>query len=330
MATIKDVAEKAGVSAATVSYVLNDARKVRPETEQRVLWAAKELGYQPNTAARSLAVGRSSIIGLIVPDMLNPFFPEITKSFQSEAALYGMETVAMDGNNDSQRTRSLVERLLGLQAPGIAFLTSQVDPPLKEFIEKRGIFAVYLGFGAPGPNVSNISIEQRHGIQEAIHHLVALGHHKVGFIGGPADGAFAQSRKSIFVECAAAAGLEVRVFESDFTVQGGYFGCSRVLGGFDATAIMTANDLMAIGALHYAYDRQIQVPSALSVVGFDNINFAQFTQPALTTVAVPRAEIGRLAFQSLWSLINESPGGDYEVKTDLVIRQSTGPAADAS
>jgi LacI family transcriptional regulator len=326
MATIKDVAEKAGVSAATVSYVLNDARKVRPETEQRVLSAARELGYQPNTAARSLAVGHSSIIGLIVPDMLNPFFPEIAKSFQGEAAMYGMETVTMDGNTDPQRTRNLVERLLGLQAPAIAFLTSQVDAPLKELLDRKGIFAVYLGFGSPGPKIANISIEQRNGIQEAVNHLAALGHRKVGFIGGPADGIFAQQRKAIFLECTAAAKMETRVFDSDFTVQGGYFGCSRVLGGFDATAIMTANDLMAIGALHYAYDRQIPVPSALSVVGFDNITFAQFTQPALTTVAVPRAEIGRLAFQSLWSLIHDSPGGDFEVRTDLVIRQTTGPA----
>jgi DNA-binding LacI/PurR family transcriptional regulator len=117
--------------------------------------------------------------------------------------------------------------------------------------------------------------------------------------------------------------METRVFDSDFTVQGGYFGCSRVLGGFNATAIMAANDLMAIGALHYAYDRQIPVPSALSIIGFDNIDFAQFTQPALTTVAVSQAEIGRLAFQSLWSLINESPGSDYAVKTNLVVRQTT-------
>lgn len=326
MATIKDVAEKAGVSAATVSYVLNDVRKVRPETEQRVLWAARELGYQPNTAARSLALGHSSILGLIVPDMLNPFFPEITKSFQAEAALYSMETVAMDGNNDPHRTRSLVERLLGLRAPGIAFLTSQVDAPLKEFIAKKGIAAAYLGFGGPGENLSNIAIEQRHGIQEAVNHLAALGHQKVGYISGPADGMFAQRRKKLFQECAAACGMETRLFDSDFTVQGGYFGASRVLGGFAATAIMTANDLMAIGALHYAFDRQIAVPGDLSVIGFDNINFAQFTQPALTTIAVPREEIGRLAFQSLWSLIHESPGGDYEVQTDLVIRQSTGPA----
>ena len=327
MATIKDVAEKAGVSAATVSYVLNESRRMRPETEQRVLWAARELGYQPNTSARSLALGHSSIVGLIVPDMLNPFFPDVMKSFQSEAALYGMETVAIDGNNDSHRTRYHVERLLSLQAPAIAFLTSQVDAPLKETLAKRGVAAVYFGFDSAGEKISNISVEQRQGIRQAIEHLKSLGHRKVGFVGGPADGMFAQRRKAIFLECAAAAGMETRTFDSDFTVQGGYFGCSRVLGSFDATAILAANDLMAIGALHYAYDRQIPVPGALSIIGFDDIIFAQYTQPALTTIAIPRAEIGRLAFQSLWSLMHGAPGASHEVATDLVVRQTTGPVA---
>src|ERR1035438_5589742 len=132
MATIKEVATRAGVSVATVSYVINDSRKVRPETEQRVLIAAKALGYFPNNAARSLVSGRSSIIGLIVPDIGNPFFPEITKAFQEEANLSGMETIVMNTNNDPHRTRSTVERLLALQVQGTAFLTTQVDGPVKE------------------------------------------------------------------------------------------------------------------------------------------------------------------------------------------------------
>jgi DNA-binding LacI/PurR family transcriptional regulator len=327
MATLKEVAVKAGVSAATVSYVLNDTRKMRPETEQRVLWAARELGYQPNSAARSLAVGRSSIFGLIVPDISNPFFPEVTKAFQLEAALYGMETLVMDGNTEPQRTRSMVDRLLGLQVPGIAFLTSQVDTPLKDSLAAKGICAAYLGFGAAGPKITNISIEQRQGIRAAVDHLAALGHRRVGFIAGPLDGVFASRRKAAFLEAAAAVGMETRVFDSDLTVQGGYFGCSRLLNGFDATAVMAGNDLMAIGALHYAYDRQIAVPDALSVIGFDDITFSQFTQPALTTVTVPRVEIGRFAVQSLWNMVNDAgPGADHEVKTSLVIRQTTARA----
>jgi LacI family transcriptional regulator len=327
MATIKEVAEKAGVSVATVSYVLNDSRKVRPDTGQRVLWAAKELGYVPNTAARSLVVGRSSIVGLVVPDIGNPFFPEITKTFQEEANLRGMETIVMNTNKDAQRTRHVVERLLSLQVPGAAFLTSQVDDPIKEFLTKKGMPAVYMGFGAAGLNSSNVAIEQRAGILEAVDHLARLGHKRIGLLGGPSDGVFAMGRKAAFLEGIRAAGLETRVVDSDFTVQGGYYSCSKLLNGFEATALFAANDLMAIGAIHYAYDRQIPVPAALSVIGFDDITFAQFTQPALTTVAVPRAEIGRLAFQSLWKLINDSTQGgcDYVVKTSLVIRQTTAP-----
>jgi DNA-binding LacI/PurR family transcriptional regulator len=332
MATIKDVAERAGVSVATVSYVLNDVHKVRPETERRVLQAAEELGYSPNRAARSLVVGRSSIVGLVVPDIGNPFFPEITKMFQQEADAAGMDTIVMNTNKDEVRTRHMVDRLVGLQVPGTAFLTSQVDAPLREFIAGKGMRASYLGFDPPGLRSATVSIEQRQGIFEAVNHLAGLGHRRVGLIGGPKDGTFAMRRKAAFLEGASAAGLETRVVDSDFTVEGGYFACSRLLADFDATGIFAANDLMAIGALHYAYDRRISVPSDLSVIGFDDITFAQFTQPALTTVAVPRAEIGRLAFQSLWSLINDATltGGQYAVPTKLIVRQTTAPPRVAS
>jgi LacI family transcriptional regulator len=202
-----------------------------------------------------------------------------------------------------------------------------VKAGVSEFLAKKGMAAVYLGFGAADGRSSNVSIAQKEGILEAVNHLVGLGHKRVGFIGGPADGIFARGRKAAFVEGARAAGLETRLVDSDFTVQGGYFSCSKLLDGFEATAVFAANDMMAIGAMHYAYDRQIPVPAALSVIGFDDIIFAQFTQPALTTVAVPRAEIGRLTFQSLWKLINDSDqsGCDYEVKTSLTIRQTTAP-----
>jgi LacI family transcriptional regulator len=218
-----------------------------------------------------------------------------------------------------------VDRLLSLQVPGIAFLTTQVDQPLKEHLARRGICTVYLGFGTAKPLIANIAIRNE-GIREGVDHLVSLGHRRVGFIGGPVDGVFAQSRKAAFLDAAHAAQLETRVFDSDLTVQGAYYGCSRLLAGFPATAIMTGNDLMAIGALHYAYDRRIAVPAELSIIGFDDITFAQFTQPALTTVTVPRAEIGRLAVQSLKSLIRErGTGADHEMKTHLVVRQTTGP-----
>ena len=325
---MKEVAERAGVSVATVSYVLNDARKVRPETERRVLSAAKDLGYSPNTAARSLVMGRSSMVGLIVPDIGNPFFPEITKSFQDAARMSGLETIVMNTNYDLQRTRDTVDRLVSLQVPGAAFLTSQVDPAIRLALSAKGICAVYLDHGVAGPHISGIAIDYAHGIQAAVAHLLELGHRRIGFIGGPANGAAAKLRKFAFLDCASSrTDIEVRVVDSDFSVQGGYFSCSKLLNDFPATAVMAANDMMAIGAMHCAYDRKIAVPSEISIVGFDDITFAQFTQPALTTVAVPREDIGRLAFQSLWSLVSDSSraGMEYEVKTGLVVRQTTAP-----
>jgi LacI family transcriptional regulator len=328
MATMKEVAERAGVSVATVSYVLNDTRKVRPETERRVLSAAKDLGYSPNTAARSLVMGRSSMVGLIVPDIGNPFFPEITKSFQDAARMSGLETIVMNTNYDLQRTRDTVDRLMSLQVPGAAFLTSQVDPAIRLALSGKGICAVYLDHGVAGPHISGIAIDYAHGIQAAVAHLLELGHRRIGFIGGPANGSAAKLRKFAFLDCVSArTDIEVRVVDSDFSVQGGYFSCSKLLNDFPATAVMAANDMMAIGAMHCAYDRKIAVPSEISIVGFDDITFAQFTQPALTTVAVPRQDIGRLAFQSLWSLVSDSSraGMEYEVKTGLVVRQTTAP-----
>ncbi len=329
MATMKEVAERAGVSVATVSYVLNDARKVRRQTEQRVLAAAKELGYARNTAARSLAMGRSSIAGLIVPDIGNPFFPEITKAFQDAARLKGMETIVMNTESDAQRTLNAIDRLASLQVPGAAFLTSQVDASMRETLAERGICAVYLDHGAGGPRMSKIAIDYRGGILEAVDHLAQLGHRRIGFIGGPAHGAAARMRKEAFLEgMGRLAGGETRVVDSDFTVQGGYISCTQLLKSFEATAVMAANDLMAIGALHCAYDCRVTVPAELSIVGFDDITFAQFTQPALTTVAVPRTEIGRLAFESLWGLIRDDgrPGTEHPVPTRLTIRQTTAPA----
>ena len=325
MVTIKEVARKAGVSTATVSYVLNDARKVRPETQKRVLVAARRLGYTPNTAARSLAAGRSSTLGLVVPDIGNPFFPEIIRAFQESANLSGLEAVVMNTGYDAQRTRGVIERLVSLQVPGAAFFTTQVDSGIKEALAARNIAAVYMDYGQPAHGISSIAVNYRQGMLEAIAHLHDLGHRRIGLIGGPSNGAAAQRRKAAFLEGLETNGLEGRAIDSDFSVQGGYFSCSKLLASYDCTAVIAANDLMAIGALHLAYDRQIAVPARLSLIGFDDITFAQFTQPALTTVAVPRAEIGRVAFESLSALMKKpgTAGEAHEIPTHLVVRQTT-------
>jgi len=324
-ASIKDVAEKAGVSTATVSHVLNGTRGTRPETRQRVLAAIQDLGYSQNQAARNLATGRSPLLGLIISDIRNPFFPEVTAAFQDQALLHNHDAMVLNTNYDAHRTLNSVTRLVSLQVPAVAILTSQIDPAVMDMLKERQIAAVYLDLGRVDRYISNIVLDYEHGIAEALEYLTKLGHQRIGYIGGPPHLHSAQRRKKAFLDSAVQMGIDPsRAIDADFTVKGGYFACSKLLTGVQPTAIVAGNDLTAIGVLHRAYDGGLRVPDDLSVVGFDDILIAEYTQPALTTVAVPRTEIGKVAFQALWAMMNDPTGAGLEFRlgTRLVTRQS--------
>lgn len=326
---IREVAARAGVSTATVSHVLNGTRKSKAETRQRVLEAIRELGYSQNQAGRDLARGRSSMLGLIISDIRNPFFPEVTAAFQEQALLNNMDALVLNTNYDAQRTLNAVKRLMGLQVPGVAVLTSQIDPAVMNMLAQHNIAAVYLDLGHVDPSVSNIVLDYEHGIVEALEHLANLGHRRIAYIGGPLHLPSAQRRKHAFLESAVQIGLDApATIDADFTVKGGYFACAKLLATSTPTAIVAGNDLTAIGVLHRAYDGGLRVPDDLSVVGFDDILFAEFTQPALTTVSVPRIEIGRVAFEALWTMMGDPSraGREYRVGTNLIARQTTAPA----
>jgi len=323
--SIKDVAAKASVSIATVSHVLNGTRVTRPRTRERVLAAVRDLGYSQNQAARNLARGTSSLLGLIISDVRNPFFPEITAAFQDQALAHEMDAVMLNTNYDSQRTLNSVRRLLGLQVPGVAVFTSQIEPSVVDILASRRVAAVYLDLGKVSHAVSNIVLDYENGISQAMEYLTSLGHTRIGYIGGPPNLHSIQRRKHAFIDAAVRLGLHSKmVIDSDFSVKGGYFACSKLLHSEPPTAIVAGNDLTAIGVLHRAYAGGLSVPGDLSVIGFDDILFAEYTQPALTTVAVPRAEIGKTAFEALWTMLAdpELKGREYRLGTRLVIRQS--------
>jgi LacI family transcriptional regulator len=326
MPSIKDVAEYAGVSIATVSHVLNGTRPVRPETRQRVLAGVERLGYAPNLVARRLAGGPSQLLGVVVSDLRNPFFPDITTAFQEQALLREMDSLVIHTNYESHRTLMAVRRLVGLQVPGVAILTSQIEQSIIELLHEKRLCAVYLDLGRVERRISNLAIDYEHGIAEALSHLRELGHRRIGFIGGKPTLPSACRRKSAFsTQAAAHPELETRICDADFTVHGGYFACARLVTGWSPTALIAANDLMAIGAMHCCWDRSLRVPTDLSIVGFDDITFAEFTQPSLTTVHVPRARIGMLAFESLWRMLSDplQQGAETPVPTSLCVRGST-------
>jgi LacI family transcriptional regulator len=325
--SIREVAERARVSPATVSRVLNGTRRFRTETEDRVRAAARDLGYSLNIAARTLVSRRSTLLGMIISDIRNLFYPEVAAAFQEQALLHDMDVIIMNTNYDLHRALKCAHRLVGLQVAGVAVLTSEIDPSVRELLAGREIPAVYSDLAEPGRNVSILPAGLESGLAEAVRHLQQLGHRRIGYIGGPAHLRAARRRKQAFVEVTAAEAVETQVVDSEFTVQGGYYGASRLFLSFAPTAIIAGNDMSAIGVMHWASDQGIRIPGALSIVGFDDISFAPFTQPPLTSVALQRAELGRAAFQALRDLAESETrmGREYPVLPTLVVRQSTAP-----
>jgi LacI family transcriptional regulator len=291
-----------------------------------VLLAIQELGYSQNQAARNLARGRSSLLGLIISDIRNPFFPEITSAFQDLALDHDMDAVILNTNYDSARTLNAVRRLIGMQVAGVAILTSQMEPAAFDLLPQGGVASVFLDLGRVDQNISNIAIDYEQGIGAALRHLAELGHTRVGYIGGPVHLPSVARRKQAFLAITAQLGLDpCGVADADFTVTGGYSACSAILLKRERpSAIVAGNDLTAIGVMHSAYNHGLRLPAELAVVGFDDIVFSEYTQPALTTVAVPRKDIGVIAFEALWTMINdpEHAGREYRVETRLVTRQS--------
>jgi LacI family transcriptional regulator len=327
---IKDVAREAGVSTATVSHVINKTRRVTDETRERVLSAIERCGYYPNAHARSLASGRSNTLGLIISDISNPFFPELVKSIESAAFERGYDLILSNTNYEAERTSSYVQRLIERKVAGVALMTSELDTALVGELARRRVCVVFLDLGSAGQCMNNIVVDYDKGIEEAIAHLVALGHHEIAFVSGPRHLRSAMKRLDAFRASLArhlpAAAL--RVYDGDFKLDGGRRAARELMegGGEMPTAIVAANDMMALGVMQEFRECGIEVPGDVSVVGFDDIAFASLAAPPLTTVSLPREELGRRAVEALIASVehSEHEGTDIHVATHLVTRASTG------
>jgi LacI family transcriptional regulator len=330
--SIKDVARAAGVSTATVSHVINNTRFVTSETRARVLRAVEECDYYPNAHARGLVSGRSSILGLIVSDITNPFFPELVKSIESAGFERGYDVILSNTDYDPGRTSHYVRRLIERQVAGVALMTSELDPALVCELARRHVSVVFLDLDAPGVNMSNLCIDYEGGIDEAVRHLAALGHERIAFVGGPPrlrsavrrSEAFRQSFRR-YLPCAPPPAF----VEGDFKFDGGRAAARELFSrGRLPTAVVAANDMMALGVLHECRAASVRVPEDVSIVGFDDVAFASISQPALTTVCLPRRELGRLAVEALLETVEhpERRGVERRVPTYLIERGSTGPA----
>ena len=332
---IKAVAKRAKVSTATVSRTMNGSAKVSPETAERVRQAIEALNFYPDINARALGSGRSSLYGLIISDITNPFFPELVKSFEDIAVLHGQEVLIANTNYDPERMKICVRRMLQRKVDGVAIMTSEMDEGLIEDFSRRHIPLVFLDTGTVAPGISCVRIDYSAGIDLAVNHLFQLGHERIAFISGPMRLSSARMRYKAFMESTARdhlSGNTELIQEGNHRVDGGHEAMQRILASaVRPTAVMASNDLTAIGAMGAIAEAGLRVPEDISVVGYDDIQLSAFTMPPLTTVSLPRAEIANAAFHALLNAMqSDAPkpvaGEEHKVLPTLVVRKSTGPA----
>ncbi len=334
---IREIAKRANVSTATVSRTINRIATVDPQLARRVWKVVDELGFHPNVQARSLVSGRSRILGLVVSEITNPFFPEIVQAFEQLAVQNNYEILLGSTGTDAKRTEDAVRRMLERRVDGVAVLTFGMEENLIADLRFRKVPLVFVDVGPPVSGISNIRIDYQAGIRQAIQHLAAMRHTRIGFISGPSQLKSANARKLAYQESMHEIGLEVPskyVVEGDHTLEGG-MSCLEKLAELSSlpTAVLCSNDMTAIGVIRQAYELGIAVPNQLSVIGFDDIHLAQFITPPLTTVQMSQSALAKLAFDALLKELEKPEIAElpqtYTLTTSLVLRKSTALAQKA-
>ncbi len=330
--TMKDVAEKAGVALSTVSYVLNDSGPVADDRRTKVLEAVRALGYLPNETARNLKRQSVATIGLVVPDLVNQYFAMIAEGVEQAASekdiLVVFCTPEATGEGESWNSRLLRSQRLD----GLIYL-SGADTRMEPLVDLMRVGpVVLLDEKLPGFNLPSVVSENRQGAREVAAHLTSLGHRRLAILGGPPELWTAEQRLSGYREAIAAAGLDpdtIPVLTGDYRMASGERLADQALSGPVAerpTALICANDLMAIGALSYCRRAGLRVPQDISVVGFDDLPLVSLLTPSLTTVRQPARELGKEAVKLLLSLVDgvevDSPPPS---PVTLKIRESSGP-----
>lgn len=329
--SIRDVAKRAGVSIATVSRTVNHIPTVNAELARRVWEAIEEVGYLPNTQARALVSGRSRMLGLIVSEITNPFFPELVQEFENRAVAEGYEVLIGSTSYDPARTESLMRRLMQRNVDGVAVMTFGVEEDLVKRLVEHEFPLVFVDAGPDLPNIRTVKVDYAEGIRQGVQHLAALGHRQIAFISGPLEQRSPLARRDAFLQSMAELGLRVppgHLVEGRHTMESGIAAMERLIAlGELPTAVMCSNDMTAIGALHALYRTTHRVPEDISVVGFDDIHLAQFILPPLTTVEMSCRALAAAAVEGLRAGIeagHPSHGRKvWHVPTRLVVRQSS-------
>ncbi len=329
--SIRDVAQRAGVSIATVSRTVNHISTVDPKLARRVWKAVSEVGYVPNTQARALVSGRSHTLGLIISEITNPFFPELVQEFENVSLARGYEVMIGSTNYDPARTEALIHRMLQRNVDGVAVMTYGIEEHLVQTLVEREFPLVFVDVGADLPNVRVLKVNYAEGIRQAVQHLAALGHRRIAFACGPLHMRSAVARRDAFLKSMTELGIKVpaqHMVEGHHTVEGGISAMEKLIALRELpTAILCSNDMSAIGVLHALHRTPHTVPQEISVVGFDDIHLAQFMLPPLTTVQMSSRDLATAAVEALRAGIEpdhpKSAQREWQIPTRLIVRRST-------
>ena len=327
MSTILDVAHKAKVSIATVSRVTNNSpHKVNSVTRKRVLAAIRKLDYRPNALAKGLLMKKTMTVGIIIPDISNPYYAEIVRGIQDMADQYGYAIILLNTERNQDRIIKHIYFLREKSADGIIFSGGvihgeKVLSSLKELRERVVVI------GRHRVDFSAVMVDNVGGAAKATQHLIGLNHRRIGFIGGPDKSNSARDRLSGYKNALAQSRHPIEnnlIRKGDFTPRSGFLSGKELIQRERPTAIFAANDQMAFGAVRAARELGLRVPDDLSVVGFDNIPFSSYFDPPLTTVEIPKYPMGAAAMEMLVNLISKKNAERSRwFHTQFLIRGST-------
>lgn len=332
--TIQDVARAARVHPSTVSRVLNPRARhlVSPGAAQRVEAAAARLGYTPDPVASGLRTRRSGTIGVLLPDIANPVFPLILRGIESVLAHSGYTAIMANTDNDPLRARAALDHLAARRIEGVILATATRRDPLVAHCRDIGLPVVLVNRTLGPDNVNAVIVDDETGIAAAVHHLVALGHSRIGHVAGPEQLSTGRARRLGFLAALKADGLppSAPVAHAEaYEITAGERACERLLAAQPKlTAIVAANDLLALGCYDALARRELRCPRDVSITGFNDITFADRFAPPLTTVRIPHRLMGEEAARLLLAEMAhpESPRREIKLVPELIARGSTAPA----
>jgi LacI family transcriptional regulator len=330
--TIRDVARLAEVHPGTVSRALNEQTRalVNQETAERVLRAADQLGYRPNSIARGLKTNRSYTVGVLIPDLTNPLFPPIVRGIEDRLGDAGYTSLIVNTDNDVGRERSQMEAMRARQVDGFIAATARLDVELLSEAAAGGAPIVLVNRSLENQSVPAVTVDDRRGIALAVEHVAELGHRRVGHVAGPQNVSTGHRRYLGFLEAmqrhrlATPAGQTT--FAAAFTEAAGARACTDLLAqAASVTAIVAANDRLAMGCYDALETRGLRCPEDISIVGFNDMPFIDRLRPPLTSVRVPQREIGTVAADLLLKQLSDGSRRFREILLEptLVVRSST-------